>query len=71
MVGDGDKTDAGAKSPQVSVMTVMGYQETPVVEPSPLKRREFCHMGLEDEVLREINQPQKEKYCMVLLKGGT
>ena len=72
MVGDGDKSDAGAKSPQVSMMTVMGYQETPAVEPSPLKKKEILPyaktwMGLEDVVLREINQLQKEKYCMIPL----
>ena len=45
MAGDGDKSDAGAKSPQVSMMTVMGYQETPVVEPSPLKKKEILPYG--------------------------
>ena len=28
-------------------------------------------MDLKDIMLSEINQSQKEKYCMVLLKGGT
>ena len=72
MVGDGDKSDAGTKSPQVSMMIVMGYQETPVVETSPLKTKEILPhaktwMGLEDVVLRETNQPQKEKHCMIPL----
>ena len=72
MVGDGGKSDAGAKSPQVSMMTVVGYPETPVAEPSPLKKKEILPyattwMVLEDVVLKEINQPQKEKYCMIPL----